>query len=196
MSAHFETKRGMKVVRYGILSVLCVFFLGKILGGEGSEKSTPSSEVVSLNYMDFLKSKFKEGVDREYLICLVDSLLSNEYIDPKVVDMLNEKIQETYVDEWPTDTNPYPAHNLYKSWNTLLPHPYKNDICASDTESIFFRISLISQRGQAENLNKIIKAISFSIQNAYLYGCYCCSVSYVVTKQICCTPTTANTFVK
>ena len=58
----------MKVVRYGILSVLCVFFLGKILGGEGAEKSTPSSEVVSLNYMDFLRSKFKKGVDRQYLI--------------------------------------------------------------------------------------------------------------------------------
>ena len=127
----------MKIVRYVILSVLCIFFLGKILGGEGSGKNTPSNEVVSLNYMDFLKSKLKKGVDREYLICLVDSLLSHEYIDPKVIDMLNEKIQETYLDEWPMDTNPYPAHNLYKSWNTLLPHPYKNDICTSDTESIF-----------------------------------------------------------
>ncbi len=137
MSAHFEIYWWMKVVRYGILSVLCVFFLGKILGGEGAEKSTPSSEVVSLNYMDFLRSKFKEGVDRQYLICLVDSLLGSSYIDPEVVDMLNEKIQETYVDEWPVDTNPYPAHNLYKSWNTLLPHPYKNDICTSDTQSTF-----------------------------------------------------------
>ena len=46
---------GMKLVRYGIVAILCIFFLGKILGGEGSEKSAPSSEVESLNYMDFLQ---------------------------------------------------------------------------------------------------------------------------------------------
>ena len=128
---------GMKLVRYGIVAILCIFFLGKILGGEGSEKNVSSTEVVSSSYVEILKDKLKQGVDKKGLILLIDSLLSSEYVDPVVVGLLNTKISETLGEEWPADTNPYPAHNLYKSWNTLLPHPYKNDICTSDTESIF-----------------------------------------------------------
>ncbi len=124
----------MQVVRYGILAILCVFFLGTILGGEGSVKSNPSKKIVPENYVDTLRGKIEVGLDKGSLILLIDSILSNEYIDPDLVVLLNKKINEEYGADWPVDTNPYPAHNLYKSWNTLLPHPYKNDICKSDSE--------------------------------------------------------------
>lgn len=113
---------------------MCIFFLGNILGGEGLETSTPSSETVALNYFDALKTKFDKGIEKQELVLLIDSLLEREEIAPEVVSLLNSKINEEYGDPWPVDTNPYPAHDVYKSWNNLLPHPYTNDICKHDSE--------------------------------------------------------------
>jgi murein DD-endopeptidase MepM/ murein hydrolase activator NlpD len=132
----------MRFVKYGIVALLCIFFLGTILGGEGVEKNPPSKEIVSINYLEMLRGKIELGIDRDGLVLLVDSLLDNEYINPELVTLLNFKINEAFGKEWPIDTNPYPAHNLYKSWNTLLAHPYKNDICKSDSEST---ISLVDR---------------------------------------------------
>jgi murein DD-endopeptidase MepM/ murein hydrolase activator NlpD len=127
----------LRFFRFGIVALLCIFFLGKILGGEESEKNVSPNEVVSLSYVDILNNRLKQGVDKKEFILLIDSILGSEYIDPVVVDLLNSKIEESFGREWPIDTNPYPAHNLYKSWNTLLPHPYKNDICKTDSEAIY-----------------------------------------------------------
>lgn len=136
LARQLRKKELMKIVRNGIVAILCVFFLGNILGGEGLEDSSSSNELMALNYFDALKSKFKDGVKREDLILIIDSLLEKERIDPEIVSLFNNKINEAFgAAEWPVDTNPYPAHDLYKSWNTLLPHPYKNDICKHDSES-------------------------------------------------------------
>lgn len=132
----------MKLVRYGIVAILCIFFLGRILGGEGSEKNVSSNEVVSLSYVDILKEELKKGVDKKGIILLIDSLLKDESVDPVVADLLNLKVKESFGEDWPVDTNPYPAHNLYKSWNTVMPHPYNNDICKTDSE---FIVSLTDQ---------------------------------------------------
>lgn len=125
----------MKKVRNGIVAILCIFFLGSMFGGEGLEVTSISNEVVVSNYFEVLKVKIKDGVEKKDLILIVDSLLEKESIDPEIVRLLNERIQSIYKQEWPVDTNPYPAHNLYKSWNTLLPHPYQNEISKHDTES-------------------------------------------------------------
>ncbi|MBO72473.1 MAG: hypothetical protein CMD35_02545, partial [Flavobacteriales bacterium] len=63
----------MQVVRYGILAILCVFFLGTILGGEGSVKSNPSKKIVPENYVDTLRGKIEVGLDKGSLILLIDS---------------------------------------------------------------------------------------------------------------------------
>lgn len=126
----------MKIVRNGIVAILCVFFLGNILGGQGLEEGSPSKEAIALSYFDALKSKFGEGVKKEDLILIIDSLIKNDRIDPEIVSLLNSKVNEVYCEvSWPIDTNPFPAHDLYKSWNTLLPHPYSNDICKHDSEA-------------------------------------------------------------
>ena len=126
----------MKNVRNGIVAILCIVFLGNILGGEGtSVVNTVSKEVVALNYFDALKVKLEKGMLKADLILLVDSLLEKENIDSNVIDLLSCKINESYGAPWPLDTNPYPAHDVYKSWNTLMPHPYKSDICRHDSET-------------------------------------------------------------
>jgi len=125
----------MNLFRSGIATVFCVLLLGNTLGGEGLETNGVSKEVDALNYFDALKEKFEKGVEEKDLLSIVDSLFDIESVDPEILNLLRTKISETYGDPWPIDTNPYPSHNLYKSWNTLLPHPYKNDICRHDTES-------------------------------------------------------------
>lgn len=128
-------KEEMNLAKNGIATVFCILFLGNILGGEGFETTEVSKEGLALSYFDALKEKFEKGVGKQDLLHLVDSLLEKESVDPEILSLLNTKINETYGDPWPIDTNPYPAHNLYHSWNTLLPHPYKNDICSHDSES-------------------------------------------------------------
>lgn len=125
----------MKKVRNGIVAILCVIFLGSMFGGEGLETASVSHETTALNYFDALKGKIKDGVEKDDLVLIIDSLLEKENIDPEVVKLLNDKIHEVFTADWPVDTNPYPAHDLYKTWNTLLPHPYKNDISKHDTEA-------------------------------------------------------------
>lgn len=127
----------MKKFRNGIVAILCVFALENMLGGEGLGKTGSSNEVVALNYFDALKYKFDHGFNSDELVFIVDSLLEKERIDSEVVDLLNKKIKESYGEAWPVDTNPFPAHHLYQSWDNLLPHPYKNDICKHDSESTF-----------------------------------------------------------
>lgn len=130
-----KKRHDMKLVRNVIVAILCVFFLENMFGGEGIETAPPTSEVVALNYFDALKGQINKGVSNDELVLIVDSLLEKERIDPEVVELLNNKIKESFGEAWPVDTNPYPAHHIYKSWNTLLPHPYKNDICKHDSES-------------------------------------------------------------
>jgi murein DD-endopeptidase MepM/ murein hydrolase activator NlpD len=125
----------MNLFKRGIATMFFILILGNILGGEGLEINTVSKEVVALNYFEALKERFEKGVNEKDLLSIVDSLLEKESLDPEVLTLLNFKINETYGSPWPIDTNPYPAHQIYKTWNTLLPHPYKNDICKHDSES-------------------------------------------------------------
>lgn len=124
----------MNKVKIVIIAVLCVVFLGNMLGGKGLTSEAASHEVVANNYLKALKSKLSRGLDEKALISIVDSLLEQDNIDAGVVALLNNKIAEFYGASWPIDTHPYPAHNYYQSWNTLLPHPYKNDICVNDSQ--------------------------------------------------------------
>lgn len=122
----------MKNVRIGIVVILSVVFLGRILGGAGLNKD--NAETIALNYYGVLKHQLDKGVDQKQLIAIVDSVLEFDNLDSEVVDFLNAKIKKEYGEAWPIDTNPFPAHNLYKSWNTLAPHPYQEEIYKADSE--------------------------------------------------------------
>lgn len=122
----------MKKVRIGIVVVLCIVFLGEIVGGSGLVK--PSVETVALNYYSVLKHRLDKGIDKNDLVALIDSVLDTDDLSSEVATLLNRKIQKEYGEPWPIDTNPYPAHNLYKSWDNIIPHPYTNEICKLDSE--------------------------------------------------------------
>lgn len=127
----------MKNVKFGIVGVLCIVFLGTMFGGAGliDEPTVNSSDIASV-YFEALKHKFTGGVSEKELVLIVDSLLEEEEIDPRIIGLLNKRIENEFGSPWPEDTNPFPAHNIYKSWNTLQPHPYKNTICKGDSEMI------------------------------------------------------------
>lgn len=128
-------KRCMKNVKYGIAGVLCLLFLGTMFGGSGVvEESKANSHELASGYFEELKHKFNSGVTDQELVFLVDSLLGDEDLDPRVISLLNNRIKNEFGNPWPVDTNPFPAHHLYQSWNTLQPHPYKNNICKGDSE--------------------------------------------------------------
>jgi len=128
----------MRSVRFGFFIVLSIVFLGTLLGGTTglSVKKYVSSKEVAVAYFDTLKSKFNQGISEKDLVSIVDSLLEYEEVDPRIISFLNSKIKKEYGLPWPIDTNPYPADNHYHSWNTLLPHPYKNNISRGDSQLV------------------------------------------------------------
>lgn len=72
------------------------------------------------------------------VISLIDSLFSADRIPYSLINQIN-----SYVAAHPLpvrrklwfedDDSPYPANLLYKSWNTMNPNPYLNDISKDDT---------------------------------------------------------------
>lgn len=126
----------MRKMRIGIVVIMVVAFLGTLVGGSGLEVEPVSSEMIAQNCFNSLEDKFKQGISKKELVLIIDSLFEEPDIDPKVVHLLNCKIEEEYGNPWPLDTNPYPAHNFYQSWNTLIPHPYKTNISRGDSELV------------------------------------------------------------
>lgn len=125
----------MRRVKFGFLITLSVAFLGTLLGGSELNIESPiSTEEVAGGYFEMLKTKLDHGVSEKDLVEIVDSLLEKEQVDPQVVSFLNSKIKSEFGAPWPIDTNPYPAHNHYHSWNTLQAHPYKNNISKGDSQ--------------------------------------------------------------
>ena len=119
----------MKSVKFVFLIGLSIVFLGTLLGGSGLNVETPvTSEEIVGGYFETLKSKFDKGISEKELVNIVDSLLEKEEVDPRIISFLNSKIKKEYGSPWPMDTNSYPADNHYHSWNTLMAHPYKNNI--------------------------------------------------------------------
>lgn len=124
----------MRNVKFGFLVVLSIAFLGTIGGSGLNNEVLVSSEDIAGGYFEMLKNKFNHGVSEKELVEIVDSLLEKEEVDPRVVSFLNSKIQREFGNPWPIDTNPYPAHNHYQTWNTLQAHPYRNNISREDSQ--------------------------------------------------------------
>jgi murein DD-endopeptidase MepM/ murein hydrolase activator NlpD len=74
---------------------------------------------------------------REELGFLMDSLFEAGSTWYPLINQLNLYIKSMELDEaqfdFSADSTPYPAHLLYKTWSTTIPHPYGPELIAGDT---------------------------------------------------------------
>jgi murein DD-endopeptidase MepM/ murein hydrolase activator NlpD len=95
--------------------------------------ASPPSELMA--QIDFFMEV--RTLNQSDLAILLDSLFEAGSDWYPLINQINLYIKSRELEEikfdYSTDTAPYPAHLLYGSWNTQLPHPYAPELCAADT---------------------------------------------------------------
>lgn len=68
---------------------------------------------------------------------VIDSLFQSEHLPYPLINQINRFVaNRTHTAQDLRDTFPHPAHNIYGSWNTAIPHPYPAErLAAQDSVS-------------------------------------------------------------
>lgn len=123
----------MKIVRWSGFVLLIVAFLGSMFGGESGIANRDESQQLADEYFQRIQQRVSQYPSQEELAKIVDSLFEAEYIDERVIKIINKRIEAFSYQPWPIDTAPYPAHEFYQDWNNLESHPYPNSLWKNDT---------------------------------------------------------------
>lgn len=147
----------MKKVKFVILSFLVVIMFGSILGNEdfGVVESESTAKIAN-SFFNSLKKRLNKGVSEHDLVLIVDSLLEEEEIDPSVISLLNNKISNSFGRPWPDDTCTHPASDVYHSWNTLIAHPYGNNITKGDSQLILCLTDRVMDCGYEHSFKGVV----------------------------------------
>lgn len=123
----------MKIVRWSGFVMLTVLFLGTLFGGESGVVSRDDSNQLANEYFQFIQKRIDQKASKDDLARIVDSLFEVQYVDQRVIEIINKKIEEVVFEEWPLDTCKYPANHFYHDWNNLESHPYSKELWNKDS---------------------------------------------------------------